>query len=451
MPYKFRRICHICYRQDLLYLADHLRQVHKSSSEERQPLLKAALFSHQLPPSFSPRVHPQGLYTHPILQGLPQYPMSMNPQLQQPSGHQGTKQQPRKVAKIEARPCLQMTPYPDFKFNHMFSMLVVGPTQCGKTYFVEQLLTKNCIKYPSKKSTRIYWFYNQWQRCYATLQRTLGDEIEFAQGLPDLSEDLREINPKFHNVLVFDDLMSKATDSPVLSTLFTQGRHRNASVILLLQNMFPNGKFNTDISRNAQYMVLFRSPSDRKQMDIIAERIFAKDKSNFMSAYVNATEKPYGYLLIDNQTKTPSDKQVVAEVFENCHSYPKITTGTTPAENEPQLEATIQNPSESPLQSKHSRKRKVERQTQGAKRNRPTKKQKKHPVAKHVKETQRKQQGKTGYTSTLKLSPDRDSGNEKRLNFDEEPIHLTQHQVNAMAKRAVKARGSSFGPKMVYE
>lgn len=158
VPYKFRRICPISYRQDLLYLADHLRQVHKLSSEERQPLLKAALFSHQLTPSFSPRVHLQGLYTHPILQGLPQYPMNMNPQLQQPSRHQGIKQQPRKIAKIEASPCLQMTPYPDFKFNHMFSMLVVGPTQCGKRYFVEQLLTNNCIKYASKKPRHISGF-----------------------------------------------------------------------------------------------------------------------------------------------------------------------------------------------------------------------------------------------------------------------------------------------------
>ena len=133
---------------------------------------------------------------------------------------------------------------------------------------------------------------------------------------------------------------------------------------------------------------------------------------------MNATEKPYGYLWIGNQPKTPSDKQVVAEVFENFYSYPKITTGSKPAKNEPQLEAKIQNPSELPLQSKHSRKRKVERQTQGAKRNRPTKIRKKHPVAKHVKRTQRKQQGKTGYTSTLKLSPDRDSGNEKRVNWN---------------------------------
>ena len=91
--------------------------------------------------------------------------------------------------------------------------------------------------------------------------------------------------------------MSQAIDNPVLSKLFTQGRHRNASVILLLQNMFPKGKFNTDISRNAQYMVLFHSPSDRKQIDIIAERIFAKDRPNFMNVYGRVTAKPYGSVI----------------------------------------------------------------------------------------------------------------------------------------------------------
>ena len=120
--------------------------------------------------------------------------------------------------------------------------------------------------------------------------------------------------------------MSQAIDSPVLSQLFTQGRHRNASVILLLQNMFPKGKYNTDINRNAQYVVLFRSPSDRKQIDIFAERTFAKDRKNFMSAYAKETAKHYGYILIDNQPKTTSKKQVVSEVFGECKSYPHIST-----------------------------------------------------------------------------------------------------------------------------
>ena len=44
-----------------------------------------------------------------------------------------------------------------------------------------------------------------------------------------------------------------------------------------------------------------------------------------MEAYAKETEKPYGYLLIDNQPKTTSDKQVVADVVGSCHSYPHTT------------------------------------------------------------------------------------------------------------------------------
>lgn len=149
---------------------------------------------------------------------MPQYPVGMN---SQPSQLQGTKAKTRKVAKIEASQCLETKAYLDFKFNHMFSMIVVGPGQCGKTCFAEELLTKKCVKYPSKKPRRIYWFYNQMQPRYASLKSTLGAEIQFTQGLPKLSGDLREINPKFNNILVFDDLMSQATESPVMSKLFT--------------------------------------------------------------------------------------------------------------------------------------------------------------------------------------------------------------------------------------
>ena len=142
---------------ELLYLTDHLRQVHQLSREERQPLLKSAIFSHQVTPSLSPRVQPQGLNTSHILQhGMPSYPMGMNPQPQQPSQPQHTNQKPQKLIKIDPSQCLETKPYPDFKVNHMFSMLVVGPSQCGKTYFVEQLLTKPCVKYPSEKPRRIY-------------------------------------------------------------------------------------------------------------------------------------------------------------------------------------------------------------------------------------------------------------------------------------------------------
>ena len=170
---------------------------------------------------------------------------------------------------------METEPYPNFQFQHPSMMMVVGPTQSGKSYFVEQLLSSKRIKYPSSKTKRIQWFYTQWQPLYDRLQSALGKSITFTQGLPSVNDNLEDINDKVHNLWVLDDLMDEAVRSPIISQLFTRGRHRNLSVILLLQNMFPKGKFNKSISRNAQYMVLFRSPSDRKQMDIIAERIFA--------------------------------------------------------------------------------------------------------------------------------------------------------------------------------
>ena len=269
----------------------------------------------------------------PLMQPIPFWSMPYQTMsMFQPSNAMSQPTRPRmkqsdspRMKQRKTNVCLDTKAYPEFKFNHMFSMLVVGPSQCGKTYFVEELLTKPCVNYPNKKLRKIHWFYNQWQHRYKSLQLALGDDIQFTQCLRELSEDLREINPKFNNVLVFDDLMAQAADSPVLSKLFTQGRHRNASVILLLQNMFPKGKYNTDITRNAQYMVLFRSPSDRKQIDIIAERIFAKDRSNFIDVYAQETAKPYGYVLIDNQPKTSPEHQVVSNVFGECKRYPSIS------------------------------------------------------------------------------------------------------------------------------
>jgi hypothetical protein len=142
----------------------------------------------------------------------------------------------------------------------------VGPSQSGKN---GKDLENNRIVYEEQRSIRILWCYNQWQDRYDDLRKSLGKSIRFEKGLPELSDDLNEINTQYNNIIILDDLMAEATDSPVVSRLFTQGRHRNASVILLLQNMFPKGKFNTDVSRNAQYLALFRSPSDRKQIGIV--------------------------------------------------------------------------------------------------------------------------------------------------------------------------------------
>ena len=94
----------------------------------------------------------------------------------------------------------------------------MGPTQSGKTYFVQQILKHNRIVYEEQKSIRIFWYYNQWQECYEELKTSLGNSILFERGVPELSEDLCEINARYNNIIILDDLMAEATDSPVVSS-----------------------------------------------------------------------------------------------------------------------------------------------------------------------------------------------------------------------------------------
>ena len=199
--------------------------------------------------------------------------------------HSPPAKRPRTTARTTTS--LATKPYLDFNFRHKFPFLVVGPTQSGKTYFVQQILKHNRIVYEKQKSIHIFWYYNQWQECYEELKTSLGKSIRFERGVPELSEDLCEINARHNNIIILDDLMAEATDSSVVSRLFTQGRYRNAEI-----------QYKTDISQNAQYVALFRSPSNRKQIGIIGECMFDKNRPHFMNAYYKETEKPFGYILV---------------------------------------------------------------------------------------------------------------------------------------------------------
>ena len=77
-------------------------------------------------------------------------------------------------------------------------------------------------------------------------------------------------------------------------------------------------------------MALFRSPSDRKHIGIIAERMFDKNRVHFMNAHYKETEKPYGYLLVDNKPGTTPDNQILADLFGECHAYHFGVNSTEP-------------------------------------------------------------------------------------------------------------------------
>ena len=82
--------------------------------------------------------------------------------------------------------------------------MVVGPTQCGKTQLVLELIRRSSSIHPPPE--RIVWCFG----CYQNLFRSV-DGIEFVKGFPDMN--ILDGGKK-RTLLIIDDLMSE-TDTRV--------------------------------------------------------------------------------------------------------------------------------------------------------------------------------------------------------------------------------------------
>ena len=201
MPYKHKRDCPVCDKPGLRYMSNRLRQVHHLYGDEWKKWLGRARFS----------------ISHKHCSGsLPARPTHTVKERRCVRKKTCSVRQPPTKAARKVTASMVTKPCPDFNFRHKFSLLVVGLTQSGKTYFVQQILENNRIVYEEQKSIRIFWYYNQWQECYEELKKSLGKSIRFERGVPELSEDLCEINPRYNNIIILDDLMAEATDSHVV-------------------------------------------------------------------------------------------------------------------------------------------------------------------------------------------------------------------------------------------
>jgi hypothetical protein len=76
------------------------------------------------------------------------------------------------------------------------------------------------------------------------------------------------------------------------------------SIIYIVQNKFHQGKEMRNISLNAHYIVLFKSPRDKQQIYMLARQINPVRVQEFMRGYEDATSRPHGYLMLDLKSTT---------------------------------------------------------------------------------------------------------------------------------------------------
>ena len=138
--------------------------------------------------------------------------------------------------------------------------------------------------------------------------------IEFEKGWRDDIFD--SLSPDQRNILVLNDQIAVTSSSKSVADLFTKGsRHRNLTVIYLMQNVYNQGKSRRTISLNSHYSVVFRNCRDASQFRTMAYQICYRDGQWLVDAFTDATSEPYGYLVLDNYPSTPENQTVVINIF----------------------------------------------------------------------------------------------------------------------------------------
>lgn len=175
---------------------------------------------------------------------------------------------------------------------------LVGCTSSGKSSFVYKLLA-NADEIFASAPQNILFCYTCYQPLYDRISSDVPN-VTFHEGLPSV-ETIKEFGEgTSHKIIILDDLMHEVTSSPAMLELFCQhSHHLNISVFFLTQNIFHAGKCSRSLNLNTHYYILFKNKRDVNQIKTLGRQLFPGKSDMLLQAYLDATEKPYGYLLVD--------------------------------------------------------------------------------------------------------------------------------------------------------
>lgn len=200
------------------------------------------------------------------------------------------------------------------KFECPATCIVAGASGSGKSTFLFELL-KNGNSMFTKIPKKIIYCYSTYQPLFDDMKQHV-ENIEFFEGLPTKEDmDMWSLEMDF-KILVIDDLAQKASESVDIVNLFTiYSHHHNFSVFFVVQNLFTGGKYFRTISYNSHYFVLFNSKRNILQVQTLATQMSPGETSYFMDAYRKATQKKYGYLIVDISPHTDQLYKLRTDIF----------------------------------------------------------------------------------------------------------------------------------------
>ena len=199
-------------------------------------------------------------------------------------------------------------------------IMVAGPTNCGKTYWVSRLLMNDMF---TQKVASVLYCYGVYQDFFAEMKSNPNIQcpLRFHAGLPT-KEDLKTLVDGRLHLVVLDDLMEFIVKSQEMQQLFTKYcHHLNMSAIFISQNLFHQGPQARSISLNCHVVVLFANKRDESQIRIFARQLYPTKWRRFLIAYEEEMNYEFSYLVVDCTPSIARALKVRSAIFPGERTY----------------------------------------------------------------------------------------------------------------------------------
>ena len=203
----------------------------------------------------------------------------------------------------------------DIRLKENFKLFISGPSRCGKTFFVSDLI-ENIEAFSKQPPSTIIYVYKVWQTKFDEMRSIVHMFIPDNENIVNQLKDLVIGQPIF---VIFDDLLNSNSLADISNLFTVDGRHMNMSMAFITQRMFVNNEHFRQISQNCDYFCVFKNPRNSSEIRTLAQQL-TPGSLDLVDVYMEATKDPFTYLFINLTQECPPKVKYLSRLFDWDHS-----------------------------------------------------------------------------------------------------------------------------------
>ena len=204
----------------------------------------------------------------------------------------------------------------DIRFKENFKIFLCGPSRCGKTVFIKDLL-ENMSSITKQNISKVIYVYKVWQSIFEDMH-SQGLVNIFLEEKDNIIEKIKNLAYGETSLIIFDDLINSKNLEEISNLFVVDGRHSNYSLIFTSQRMFVNNEYFRQISNNCDYIIAFRNPRNYSEIRTLAQQL-TPIGLDLLDIYTKATKDPFSYLLINLTQECNEDLKFISHLFDYDH------------------------------------------------------------------------------------------------------------------------------------